>query len=61
MDFSTSMLELAQANVDMMSKQKAAEGDDDALAVVLLPGDAEALPFGQSGEREIQPITMRYR
>lgn len=47
LDFSASMLELAQANVDIMSNQRAANGEDEILAVMLLPGDAEALPFDQ--------------
>ena len=40
----------------MMSKQRSEQGEDAALAVMLLPGDAEALPFEQSGEE----LCLRY-
>ena len=53
-DFSSSMLQLAQANIDAFAAAKA-KGDDDSAelpAVMLLPGDAHALPFQQSAVDE---------
>jgi SAM-dependent methyltransferase len=53
-DFSSSMLQLAQANIDAFAAAKA-KGEDDSAelpAVMLLPGDAHALPFQQSAVDE---------
>ena len=47
-DFSKSMLDLAQANIDEL----AARADAPLPGVMLLPGDAQALPFQQSTVEE---------
>lgn len=52
-DFSKSMLDLAQANIDDLVAKAEADGSTSALpAVMLLPGDAQALPFQQSAVDE---------
>ena len=48
-DFSKSMLDLAQANIDEIAAKVGHDGDSSAFpAVMLLPGDAQALPFQQN-------------
>lgn len=48
-DFSKSMLDLAQANVDELAAKADQDGNSPELpGVMLLPGDAQALPFQQS-------------
>ena len=48
-DFSKSMLDLAQANVDEFAAKVQQDGKSAALpATMLLPGDAQALPFQQN-------------